>query len=518
MKKIVLLIFCISLSAITQANSCAEFEAEAEAFEGVVPKFDENRQLRALLMYGEATFLTPKRSLINEARRKAELNAKRAYAEFLKSDFDSETLSASLIETAQQTDQDGNTAGLATELSSTLERMRSSSSAVLSGIVKLDECVNTEEKYVLVALGWKPSLSKAAADSKVTMTAQKGRDLSTKKSTNNKANGSSKVAAPSKSNNISNIEIISVESEGFGGTLDQATNNALTRAVSQVFGEKFASNSNVVESLNSISATTSSGKSAGLAIEQSSSKNEVSSSTKGIISSWEYVSKNTTDDGYQVILLVSMPKYQSSLEGKTKIVISSAQLNDTSLQNTQLFNEFSSLLTAELEQQLGGTDSLAVLDRQNASILNRELSQISQQGNIAEVAKLGNKAGADIILIPVFDKFEHSVESRQLGETVIERTVFNISFSLRVIEVATSNLIDAKKFTIKNKKIKSSSPEENIAQFITKRSSTHLFKVLGATKKGNNLSEHQGTQNFEEVKKLQDKQYEDLEKDVENDW
>jgi hypothetical protein len=79
-------------NSLAVASSCAEFEAEAEAFSGVVPRFDENGKVRAILMYGESSFLTPKRSLIANARRKAELDARRAFAEFLKSDFDSQTM------------------------------------------------------------------------------------------------------------------------------------------------------------------------------------------------------------------------------------------------------------------------------------------------------------------------------------------------------------------------------------------------------------------------------------------
>ena len=119
-------------------ESCAAYEAEAEAFSGVVPKFNEDGSLRALIMYGEGTFLTSKRSLIADARRKAELRARQAYAEFLKSDFDSQTLAKDLVETSQATNQDGQTVGNATELSSTLTQMRNNASATLTGIVKLD--------------------------------------------------------------------------------------------------------------------------------------------------------------------------------------------------------------------------------------------------------------------------------------------------------------------------------------------------------------------------------------------
>ena len=53
--------------------------------------------------------------------------------------------------------------------------MRSNTSAVLSGLVKLDECVDTEQKFILVELGWKPSLSAAAADTKSTINSEVAR-------------------------------------------------------------------------------------------------------------------------------------------------------------------------------------------------------------------------------------------------------------------------------------------------------------------------------------------------------
>lgn len=149
--------------------SCAEFEAEAEAVSGVVPKFDENGKLRAIVTYGEGTFLVPKRSLISTAREKATMNAKKEFSAWMAENLDSDTVVSSLSETEQETNQNGDTVGRARELETAINVMRSNTSAVLSGLVKLDECVDTDGKFVLVELGWKPSLSAAAADSKSTI-------------------------------------------------------------------------------------------------------------------------------------------------------------------------------------------------------------------------------------------------------------------------------------------------------------------------------------------------------------
>lgn len=161
-KKLVWIAALTSVASLSYAN-CSAFEKEAEAFEGIVPKFNEDGSIRSLSMYGEGTFLAAKRSLMSDARRKAELSARRAFSEFMTSDFRPSTVASSLIETSQTTDQDGNTSGSADELESTLNLMRNDSAMVMSGLVKLDECVDAEGRYLLVRMGWKPELSRAAA-------------------------------------------------------------------------------------------------------------------------------------------------------------------------------------------------------------------------------------------------------------------------------------------------------------------------------------------------------------------
>ena len=110
------LLFLTILIAPQAYASCAEFEAEAEAYEGVVPKLDDNGSLRALVIYGEGTFITPKRSLITAARREAELTARRAYSEFLNSQFESSSEFEKITQTYEKTNSEGMTEGQAEEL------------------------------------------------------------------------------------------------------------------------------------------------------------------------------------------------------------------------------------------------------------------------------------------------------------------------------------------------------------------------------------------------------------------
>ena len=394
--------FCNSLA---MASSCAEFEADAEAFGGVVPRFDENGKVRAILMYGESSFITPKRSLIANARRKAELDARRAFAEFLKSDFDSKTVSANLVETASLTDDSGST-GSALELSSTLNVMRQNTQATLSGIAKLDECVDTEGKYLLVQLGWKPALSAGAADAKQAMNnGSAGGEPSTQAAVS-QASGSAGDGAESSASGVAQssqaktgqsldnskpgVELISLEVEGRGINLKSATNEALKSAISQVFGEKFASQSNVTESVLSASVSDADG-SYGVALETSASTNAVQSETSGLIRSWAYIEKGDDSAGYKVVLSVVIPKYRSSLDpNKTTIIVIRPMAGSDSIVQDQLFKDFASKVHSVLEESLGQTAGLNVLDRQYLNLAEQEMGAISKSGNMEELAKLGN--------------------------------------------------------------------------------------------------------------------------------
>ena len=152
-----------------------------------------------------------------------------------------------------------------------VETMASSTSSVLSGIVVLGECVDKEQKLVMVQAGWKPELSSAAATAKKTMKTPSASGASSKTNVSNKV-GTSSSSQPSSTSasaakttpkKKAGITIISVEAEGEGGNLKQATNEAIRSAIAQVLGEKFAS-SQLTRILQQPEVSSSTGASAGV--------------------------------------------------------------------------------------------------------------------------------------------------------------------------------------------------------------------------------------------------------------
>lgn len=498
------------------SETCAAYESEAEAFSGVVPKFNEDGSLRALLMYGEGTFLTSKRSLITDARRKAELRARQAYAEFLKSDFDSQTLAKDLVETSQTTNQDGQIVGNATELSSTLTQMRNNASATLTGIVKLDECVDVDQKYVLVTLGWKPSMSRAAAAANTQMNTPAPAGGTAQASSSGSAIANAK--GQSGASKLAGVELITLETSGVGVNLRAATNEALKSAVSQVFGEKFASQSSVVDSVDTLSASVG-GYELDAVVEQSSSQNAVQSSTSGFIRAWSYVEQNVVGGEHRVMLSVTVPKYQTSIDqSKSTMIVVPPQPGSGVDASDQVFSAFADLLRSELETEMNATSKITVLDRAYTRLADSELASIQSSGNVAEMAKLGNKVGADLMLVPVVEQFKYELDKRQVGQQIIERMVFNVTVSTKLIEVATTNLIDSRRFPQRNKKFRTDRPTEEMALFMAGRLGRHLSKTVGGSDASAVSSAFEPQPDVKALTKDVDRQFEEMKADVQNDW
>lgn len=155
-------LFASMYSISAAASDCSEYLREAKLIEGAVPKLTDDGRIRAIVIYGESSFLAPKASLISKARTTAELKAKRAFSDWLRLDVAFSTKASLALEKTEATNERGETVGLATELTTIIETLSSNSDVTIEGLTKLDECVDTEQKIIYVQMGWRPDLAKAA--------------------------------------------------------------------------------------------------------------------------------------------------------------------------------------------------------------------------------------------------------------------------------------------------------------------------------------------------------------------
>jgi len=286
----------IIFPSLVHASGCDEYEAEALAISGVVPRFNDDGSVRSILLHGEATFLTSKRSLINAARTTAELSAKQALSSFLNESVSAAQKATSLLEQAEITDQDGNTEGKALELATVIESMQSNTSAVMKGIVKLDECVDVDEKYVLVTLGWKPETKRTA-----------NTPSSSSNDGQNRNNGSGQAGKVSEEASVRNdegcvnsVKIETVATTGYGRNQNEAISDGIRIAVSQVFGEVFASSIELTSASVSVEVTDQDGNTQGRVAEGASQTQASASNTAGVIKSYRIVGSERSGQSYEV--------------------------------------------------------------------------------------------------------------------------------------------------------------------------------------------------------------------------
>ena len=517
-----------SASSTASFASCEDFLNEFETTSlGVSYKKDpETGRITALMMMGEANFLSPKSSLVRKAKKKALMNAKAEFVRFMKEDFSAADLTADLTNSIEKTDQDGNTTGAVEEISSMTEMMASSAESVISGIVVLGECVDKDEKVAMVLAGWKPELSAVAADAKQATSNPTSTSTSIASASSGEAASSSNASGNSSSDSSSTpskkvgVTIITVEAEGEGGNLKQATNEAIRSAIAQVLGEKFASSQLSTDFTATAEVSNSEGQSAGVAVETSTQYEVQASEVKGILSGYKYITKQELSDGIKVVLQVEIPKYESSID-KTKntLIVFKPEIKKIDGLTSSEANEITSEIRNSLENILNESGKLEVLDRAFLNKRNIELGTVAAGNNsMSEMARIGNLAGADFMLVTEFEKLSSEVEEKKVGNNLIVRQKFNGSANFKLIEVATSNIISSGSVPIRRLKFKKDNSLSLFSDKISISVSRQITRKIGGKVNASSGGSGDDTQNVRNAEKRADESMKKLEESVKDDW
>ena len=517
-----------SASSTAVFASCDDFLNEFETTSlGVSYKKDpETGRITALMMMGEANFLSPKSSLVRKAKKKALMNAKAEFVRFMKEDFSAADLTADLTNSIENTDQDGNTTGAVEEVSSMAEIMSSSAESVISGIVVLGECVDKSEKVAMVLAGWKPELSTAAADAKQASSNPTPSASNSASASDGQAGAASRssdsggTGSGSASSKKVGITIITVEAEGEGGNLKQATNEAIRSAIAQVLGEKFASSQLSTDFTATAEVSNSEGQSAGVAVETSTQYEVQASEVKGILSGYKYITKQELSDGIKVVLQVEIPKYESSID-KTKntLIVFKPEIKKIDGLTSSEANEITSEIRNSLENILNESGKLEVLDRAFLNKRNIELGTVAAGNNsMSEMARIGNLAGADFMLVTEFEKLSSEVEEKKVGNNLIVRQKFNGSANFKLIEVATSNIISSGSVPIRRLKFKKDNSLSLFSDKISISVSRQIIRKIGGKVNASSGGSGDDTQNVRNAEKRADESMKKLEESVKDDW
>jgi hypothetical protein len=225
-------------------------------------------------------------------------------------------------------------------------------------------------------------------------------------------------------------------------TEPDALNDALIHAVSQVSG--LAINSSQVLD---IKKKIEDGK-------KSSSRDiqkNIQTYTKGIISGYDILSSSKTNEGLVSLKIKAViPVYDAGNQiNRLRLAVVPFRISEK-ITNRLSAQDFASSWNNSLEEDLVQSRRFAIVDRTYSNETNKELTQYMNQGfNISELARLGQKIGTDYLIVGEIKKYNVTDKSvnNPLDDSKISRSSINSEISLRVIDVATSQIKFAKSYT-----------------------------------------------------------------------
>ena len=481
----------ISIGALLSINAhagvCDDYFAEANAISGVVPRM-ENGQLKSLSMYGVQSFFAPKNSLINKARRQAELKAKRNFSEWIKEKVTANTLNEELAETAEKTSADGTTEGYAEEISKYSDQISSDTSSVLSGIIKLDECVDKTDKTIYVRMGWKSSLSQVAASAaQMIKSPPPAKTNSQNINSSPIQNGSvskttTTTVSVAPSADGSGVKIITITVEGTGTTSAQALNVALKQAVSQVFGQQFSASTSNIDSLVTEEKTDSQGNADGSALETTAMTEAIRTKAKGIIHSYNIISSQPVETGVLVTVNVNLAKYDKGIDKSKKSIVILPPIYKA--RNTKVDTQtFIGSLQDSIESRLSSSGYFNILDRESISEIKGEMDFITKNGDISEIARIGNMAGADRIIVTTIMRYAPKSTKRKVGDRTITSNEFNATVAIKVIDPATSQIVLSRNVVFNRHKLTGNAGMQTHISLIARKSASLINNLSGNSPK-----------------------------------
>jgi hypothetical protein len=237
------------------------------------------------------------------------------------------------------------------------------------------------------------------------------------------------------------MSYVPVDSQGSGSTRKDAIADALQDAISQINGAEIAT-----EMSSSIKQEISDKNGKEEYLTEEAFQENVKIKTKGVVRSWKILSeeKEEGEDGLWIVNLnVTVAQYKLSQQLKRlRITVAPFQISPT-VSDEKLATKFIESFPNGLVGYLTQSRRFALLDRNFLKNHGQELDFI-KRGDVRaeELAKLGNKVGADFIVVglveDVFEK-ENMITMRSTGQQ-IKNVQTGARVSYRIIDVATTQI------------------------------------------------------------------------------
>ncbi len=240
------------------------------------------------------------------------------------------------------------------------------------------------------------------------------------------------------------VKYITLNVSASGNTEEIAINNALIESLSQVNGSKIEGSVTIKE----FESVKQSNSSQDYFYSENYSK-DISKFTKGIIENYQIIDSDNGNFGeWNVEVSVTIAKYALSNQTKRKrIAVLPFRITDTrslEVQNKKIDKRrVLGLLNQSLVTYFTQTRKFFVADRDFVDELYIERDFLKNEDvPLAEISKLGNDLGVDLILVGVIEDFNtKSIKKKfeNLNKTFVS-TKGIVEISYRVIDVATRQI------------------------------------------------------------------------------
>jgi len=165
------------------------------------------------------------------------------------------------------------------------------------------------------------------------------------------------------------------------------------------------------------------------------------SETSGIINRYQIVSSEQRQNTWHVVVLAEISAYKAPEQNqRKKVAVLPFRMEKTDVR----FRQFDAVFRTDLVNQLTQSSKLALLDRDFAPEQESELNFLKGDGvKKEEMARLGNKLGADYVVVGVVTDATVKAETayiQSIGRTVTGPSTAAAKISYRVIETATGRI------------------------------------------------------------------------------
>lgn len=242
------------------------------------------------------------------------------------------------------------------------------------------------------------------------------------------------------------VKVVEVEAEGYGPTRNAAILDAINMALKQTNGSPVAG-----VTINSDGSLSLPGQSGAFGLTNET----VVSVTGGSIQGFEILdeSEQRSLGRWKVTLKVKVNKYEGSADTKRpKVAIAYPRTSQgTYVIGDEVLSadQAASAIRGVIGDSIRKSNRFFVINREFDAEINDEISQIGGNTNPAELAKLGQRLTADILVIPEINYLAYRKSTRILRFSGRELNSYagSVSVNFNVINVVTGQLILTERFS-----------------------------------------------------------------------